>query len=58
MGDFVLKNNYFELNGHIKLQVSGISIETKFIPTCVCLFLEQVQTDFLKTRKKCAVLLN
>ena len=29
MKDFVLKNNYFELNGQIKQQISGTAIGTK-----------------------------
>ena len=42
MADFVLKNNYFELNGQIKQQISGTAIGAKFAPPYACLFMDKI----------------
>ena len=39
MGEFVLKNNFFEFNSKIKQQVLGTVIGTKFAPPYACLFM-------------------
>ena len=52
MGEFVLKNNYFQSNNKVKQQISGIAIGTKFAPTYACLFMDQVETDFLRAQEK------
>ena len=51
MAEFVLKNNYFEFNGSIKQQLSGTAIGTKFAPPYACLFMDKLETNFLKTQK-------
>ena len=52
MGEFVLKNNYFQSNNKVKQQISGIAIGTKFAPTYACVFMDQVETDFLRAQEK------
>ena len=51
MAEFVLKNNYFDINGGVKQQISGTAIGTKFAPPYACIFMDQVETDFLQTQK-------
>ena len=50
MVDFVLKNNLFEFDGKFYLQISGTAIETKFPPLDSCIFMEYIETEFLKTQ--------
>ena len=47
---FVLQNNYFEFNGETKQQISGTAIGTKLAPPYTCIFLDQVESEFLKTQ--------
>ena len=51
MAEFVLKNNYFEFNGDVKHQISGTAIGTKFAPPYACIFMDQVETEFLQTQQ-------
>ena len=51
MASFVLKNNLFEFNGKVKQQVSGTAIGTKFAPTYACIFMDKIESDFLKTQE-------
>ena len=51
MVDFVLKNNYFKFNGQIKQQIFGTTISTKFAPTYAWLFVDKIETSFLKTQE-------
>ena len=51
MADFVLKNNYFELNKQIKQQISGTAIGTKLPPPYACLFMDKIETAFLETQE-------
>ena len=51
MAEFVLKNNYFEFNGKVKKKISGTAIGTKFAPPYACIFMDQAETQFLKTQK-------
>ena len=51
MAELVLKNNYFEFNGHIKHQISGTAIGTKFGPTYACIFMDEIETKFLQRQK-------
>ena len=51
LAKFVLQNTYFEFNGKVKQQVSGTAIETKFAPPYACIFLDQVESEFLKTQQ-------
>ena len=50
MAKFVLQNNYFEFNGETKQQISGTAIGTKFAPPYACIFMDQVESEFLKTQ--------
>ena len=49
MAEFVLKNNYFEINGQVKQQISGTAICTKLTPTYACIFTDDVENKFLET---------
>ena len=51
MAEFVLKNNYFEFNGQVKHQISGMVIDTKFAPTYACIFMDEIETKFLETQE-------
>ena len=51
MADFVLKNNYFELNKQIKQQISGTAIGTKLAPPYACLFMDKIEAAFLETQE-------
>ena len=51
MADFVLKNNFFEFNGEVKRQKSGTAIGTKFAPPYACIFMDEVETEFLKSQE-------
>ena len=49
MAELVLKNNIFVFNGKVKQQVSGGSVGTKFAPSYACIYMDKVETEFLKT---------
>ena len=51
MAEFILKNNYFQFNGKLKQQISGTAIGSKFAPTYACVFMDQIETDFLRAQK-------
>ena len=51
MAEFVLKNNYFEFNGKVKDPILGTAIGTKFASPYASIFMDQVETEFLKTQK-------
>ena len=52
-----MKNNVFEFNNQIKQQISGTAIGTpfgigtKFAPTYVSIFMDNVETDFLEIQR-------
>ena len=48
MAKLVLQRNYFEFNGDTKQQISGTAIGTKFTPLYGCIFMDQVESEFLK----------
>ena len=50
MTKFVLQNNYFEFNGETKQLISGTAVGTKFVPPYARIFMDQVETEFLKTQ--------
>ena len=50
MAKFVLQNNYFEFTGETKQQISGTAIGTKFAPPYACIFMDQAESEFLKTQ--------
>ena len=51
MVESVLKNKYFEFNGQVKQQISGMAIGTKFAPTYACIFMDEIETKFLETQE-------
>ena len=50
MTDFALENNFFEFNGEVKRQKSGPASGTKFAPPYACIFMDAVETEFLKSQ--------
>ena len=51
MAEFVLKNNYFEFNEKVCKQILGTAIGTKFAPPYACIFMDEMETSFLKTQQ-------
>ena len=50
MAEFVLKNNYFEFSGEVKKQLSWTAISIKFAHPYACIFMNQVETEFLESQ--------
>ena len=50
MTDFVLENNFFQFNGEVKRQKSGTESGTKFAHPYACIFIDAVETEFLKSQ--------
>ena len=50
IAEFVLKNIFFEFNGEVKRQKSGTAIGIKFSPPYACIFMDEVETEFLKSQ--------
>ena len=48
MADFVLKNNLFEFDSNFYKQISGTAIGTKLATPYACIFMNHIETDFLK----------
>ena len=48
MAQFVLKNNFFEFNNDVLQQMYGTAIGTKFAPPYACIFMDQIETKFLR----------
>ena len=46
--EFVLKNNYFELDSKAKKQISATVIETKFAAPYTYIFKDKVEREFLE----------
>ena len=51
MTEFVLNNNIFEFNGKVKQQIAGTAIGTKFAPLYAYIYMDEVETKFLKTQE-------
>ena len=51
MAVFFLKDIFFEFNGELKRQKAGTSIGTKFAPAYACIFMDEVETEFLKSQE-------
>ena len=51
MADFVLKNSLFEFTGEVKRQKSETAIGTKFSPPYDCIFMDEEETEFLKSQE-------
>ena len=47
MAEFILKNNFFEVEIKIIQQIFGTAIETKFAPPYARLFINIIENDFL-----------
>ena len=47
---FILQNNYFEFNEETKQHISGTAIGTTFAPPSACIFVDQAESEFLKTQ--------
>ena len=50
MAQLVLKNNFFEFNNDVFQQIFGSAFGTKFAPPYACIFMDQVETKFLRTQ--------
>ena len=50
MADFVLRNNLFEFDRKFYQQISGAAIWTKFAWPYACIFMDYIETEFLKTQ--------
>ena len=48
LAEFVLKNNFFELNNEIKQRISGTAVGTKFAAPYTCIYFDKTEKDFLK----------
>ena len=48
MTEFFLKNNLIEFNSKSHKQISGTAIGTKFAPPYACIFMDFIETVFLK----------
>ena len=53
----MLKNNFLKFNSSVKQQVSGTAIGTECAPTYACIFIDEVETEFLKTRENTPLVL-
>ena len=51
IAEFVLKNNLFEFNSKFYKQISGTAIGTKFAPPYACIFMDYIETEFLKSQE-------
>ena len=50
MADFVLENSLLEFDSKFYKQISGTAIGTKFAPPYACIFMDHMETKFLKTQ--------
>ena len=50
MADFELTDNLFGFDSKCYQQISSTAIRTKFAPSYACIFMECIETDFLKTQ--------
>ena len=49
MAELVLKNKYFEFSSTIKHKISQTAIGTKCTPLYACIFMNYIETEFLKS---------
>ena len=52
MAEFIVKNNFFEFNGSVKQHMSGTAIGTKCALTYACIYMDEVETEFLKPQER------
>ena len=50
MTEFVLRNNYFEFNGKVKLQISGTAIGAKCGSTYAYIYMDEFENKLLSLR--------
>ena len=50
MAQFVLKNNFFQFNNDVFQQISSTAIGTKFTQPYAFIFMDQIETKFLRTQ--------
>ena len=50
MAQFLLKNNFFEFNNDVFRQISGTEISTKFALSYAYIFMDQIETEILRTQ--------
>ena len=50
MAQFVLKNNFVEIDSDVFQQMPDAAIGTKFAPPYACIFMDQIETKFLRTQ--------
>ena len=51
IADFVLKNIFFEFNGGVKRQKRETVTGTKFVSPYPCIFIYEIETEFIKSQK-------
>ena len=51
MEEFVLSNNYFEFSEKVYQQISEAAIGRKFSPPYECIYMDEVETEFLQTQR-------
>ena len=49
MAVFARKKRIFEFNGKVKQQLAETAIGTKFAPSFACIYIDEAETEFLKT---------
>ena len=52
MAEFVLNNNIFEFISNVYQQKSVTAIGTKFAHPCGCIYIDEVEQNFLETQSK------
>ena len=50
MAVFVLQNNMFEFNSKFYQKISGTTISTNFAPPYASIFMDYIETEFLKSQ--------
>ena len=50
MAQFVIKNNFSEFNNDVFQKISGTTIGIKLAPPYACIFMDQIETKFLRTQ--------
>ena len=48
---FILSNNCFEFSEKVFQQISGTAVGTKFAAPYACIYMEEVETEFLQTQR-------
>ena len=51
MAEFVLKINFFEFNEEVKRPKLDTVIGTKIAPAYACIFMDEVETEILKSQE-------